>query len=215
MSKARFVGGMAMDTLGPTERDLSHISDGRPVLVLLPGTRDDVRFSLPMMLRSAELLPQMQGMVAWAVGFENVPLPEGWRLEVLGENDAVATNESSQVWLLRRAFSAILALGKVAIGTAGTANEQAAGLGIPVVGFPTLGPQYLMPNALRQTRLLGKALKLVEAQPDIIAAAAKERLEDQSIRTEALKDGLERNGPPGALPQIALEIQVALGKTYE
>jgi uncharacterized protein (TIGR03492 family) len=210
MHKARFVGGMAMDTLTPPERDLSHLADGRPVLVLLPGTRDDVRFSLPMMLQSAALLPQMQGMVAWAADFSKVPLPQGWRLEVRSEQDAIASNGTTQVWLLRRAFSAILALGKVTIGTAGTANEQAAGMGIPVVAFPTLGPQYLMPNALRQTRLLGRALKLVEAQPQIIAAAVLERLENPTLRAEALEDGLERNGPKGALPQIAHEIKAAL-----
>ncbi|MDX2005786.1 MAG: lipid-A-disaccharide synthase-related protein [Meiothermus sp.] len=210
MHKARFVGGMAMDTLTTPERDLGHLTDGRPVLVLLPGTRDDVQFSLPMMLKSAALLPQMQGLVAWAANFDRVPLPEGWRLEVHSEQDAFATNGSTQVWLLRQAFSAILGLGKVAVGTAGTANEQAAGSGIPVVAFPTTGPQYLMPNALRQTRLLGLALKLVEARPEVIAAAVRERLENLALRAEALADGLERNGPRGALPQIAAEIKASL-----
>ncbi len=210
MSKARFVGGMAMDTLSEPERDLIGLQDGKPVLVLLPGSRGDVNFSLPMMLQTAALVPQMQGMVAWASDFSQVPLPAEWRLEVESENNALATDGTCKVWLLRGAFSAILHIGEVAIGTAGTANEQAAGMGIPVVAFPTQGPQYVLPNALRQTRLLGKALELVEPRASTIAAAVLERLSDQRIRAEAKRDGLERNGPRGALPQIAAEIHQTL-----
>jgi len=210
MHKARFVGSMAMDTLAPPERDLGGLLDGRPVLVLLPGTRGDVRFSLPLMLQSAALLPEMQALVAWAGDFTQVPLAEGWSLTVLDEQTAVAQQGPQQVWLLRGAFSAILHVGQLAIGTAGTANEQAAGMGIPVVAFPTPGPQYIKANALRQSRLLGKALRLVEARAGIIAETVRRYLTDPQAREEARREGLERNGPAGALPQIAREIRAAL-----
>jgi len=210
MHKARFVGSMAMDTLGPPERDLSNLLDGRKVLVLLPGTRADVRFSLPLMLQSSALLPELQPLVAWAADFTEVPLAEGWELEIEDEQTAIAHKDAQQVWLLRGAFSAILHAGYVAIGTAGTANEQAAGMGIPVVAFPTPGPQYIYPNALRQSRLLGKAMRLVEANPEVVADSVRHFIEDPIAREEALRDGLERNGPPGALPIIASEIQSAL-----
>jgi uncharacterized protein (TIGR03492 family) len=208
--KARFVGSMAMDTLPAPERDLSSVLDGRPVLVLLPGTRGDVRFSLPLMLQSAALLPQMQGLVAWAADFSQVPLAEGWSLSVLDDQTALAQQGPHRVWLLRNAFSAILHVGQVAIGTAGTANEQAAGMGIPVVAFPTPGPQYIYPNALRQSRLLGKALRLVQPQAEVVAQAVRAFLTDEQAREAARKEGLERNGPRGALPQIAQEIRQAL-----
>lgn len=210
MTKARFVGSMAMDTLGPPERDLSPLLEGRPVLVLLPGTRGDVRFSLPLMLEAAARLPETQALVAWAGDFAEVPLPPGWVLRVLDDHTAYIYIEQIKVWLLRRAFSAILHVGRVAVGTAGTANEQAAGLGLPVVGFPTRGPQYLLPNALRQTRLLGRALKLVEAHPAAVAEAVRERLPDGPLREAAQRDGYERNGPPGALFEIANTIHKAL-----
>ncbi|WP_027882202.1 lipid-A-disaccharide synthase-related protein [Meiothermus rufus] len=213
MHKARFVGSMAMDTLGPPERDLESLLDGRPVLVLLPGTRGDVRFSLPLMLQSAALLPEMQALVAWAGDFAQVPLAQGWSLSVLDEQTAIAQQGPQRVWLLRGAFSAILHVGQVVIGTAGTANEQAAGMGLPVVAFPTPGPQYTYPNALRQSRLLGKALALVEAHPTQVAEAVRERLHNPRLREEARRDGLERNGPPGALPQIAHEIRQTLASS--
>ncbi|RIH82797.1 hypothetical protein Mlute_02386 [Meiothermus luteus] len=210
MHKARFVGGMAMDTLGPPERELEGVLDGRRVLVLLPGTRADVRFSLPLMLQAAALLPELQPLVAWAGDFSQVPLAEGWSLHLMDDQTAVAQRDSQQVWLLRNAFSAILHVGYVAVGTAGTANEQAAGMGLPVVAFPTPGPQYIYPNALRQSRLLGKALRLVEAHPEKVAEAVRVFLNDEKARQEAQQEGLERNGPKGALPTIAREIRTAL-----
>lgn len=212
MSKAKFVGSMAMDTMGPPERDLSNIRDGRDVLVLLPGTRGDVGFSLPMMLEASVLLPNMQPLVAWANDFSSVPLPNDWFLEVIDEQTAIARTGTTKVWLVRGAFSAILHIGKITIGTAGTANEQSAGMGIPVVAFPTKGPQYIMPNALRQSRLLGEAIKLVEADPAKIASSIKDIFQNPQIQKAAVRDGLERNGPPGALREIANEINTKLNR---
>jgi len=148
--------------------------------------------------------------VAWAADFSAVPLAEGWALEIEDEQTAIARKDTQQVWLLRGAFSAILHTGYVAIGTAGTANEQAAGMGIPVVAFPTPGPQYIYPNALRQSRLLGKAMRLVEASPQVVAGAVRQFVDDPVAREEARRDGLERNGPRGAIPHIALDIRKVL-----
>lgn len=210
MHQARFVGSMAMDTLPAPERDLSSLLDGRPVLALLPGSRDDMRFSLPIMLQSASLLPQVQPLVAWAADFFSPPLAEGWWLEVINEQTALARLGPHKVWLLRGAFSAVLHMSKIAIGTAGFANEQAAAMGIPLVAFPTSGPQYIKPFALRQSRLLGKALCLVEADAGIIAQAVGRYMLGPVAREEARREGLERNGPRGALAVIAEQIRSTL-----
>jgi uncharacterized protein (TIGR03492 family) len=210
MHKASFVGGMAMDTLGPPERDLSSLRDGRPVLVLLPGSRGDVSFSLPLMLEAAKLLPELQAWVAWAGDFSEIKAA-GWELRSLDQDTLTARQGQHTVWLFRKAFSAILHSSSVAIGTAGTANEQAAGMSIPVVAFPTLGPQYISSNAQRQARLLGRALVLVDAEVAAITSAVRARLQEGPLRQEAIQDGLERNGPRGALATIATHIHQALG----
>ncbi|MCX7601059.1 MAG: hypothetical protein N2Z75_03855, partial [Meiothermus sp.] len=88
--------------------------------------------------------------------------------------------------------------------------EQAAGMGIPVVAFPTPGPQYIYPNALRQSRLLGKALRLVQPKTEVVAETVRAFLTDEQAREAARKEGLERNGPRGALPHIAQEIRQVL-----
>jgi uncharacterized protein (TIGR03492 family) len=93
---------------------------------------------------------------------------------------------------------------KVALGTVGTANEQAAGLGIP-----TPGPQFTLGFAQRQRRLLGPALTLAKPEPTEIAQAVRAVLEEERYRL-ASAAGKERIGTPGALPRIAEEIQEVL-----
>ena len=99
----------------------------------------------------------------------------------------------------------------LAIGTAGTANEQLAGLGVPVIAFATGGPQYSGGFARRQGRLLGAALRVVAATPVDLAAEVQALLGDGPRRARAALDGLTRIGPAGALPVIAAEIERLVG----
>ncbi|MBB5362749.1 lipid-A-disaccharide synthase-related protein [Deinococcus humi] len=203
---ARFAGSFAMDVLPPPEREL-HLSAARPVLALLPGSRGDHRESLPVMLRAAALLPEVTPLVAWPHTWNAVTLPDGWTLQVQSETEARATGEAAEVVLWRQAFGAVARAADIAIGTSGTANEQLAGLGVPVVAFATGGPQYTVGFARRQGRLLGAALRVVEADPAALAAEVRTLLSQGTRRAGAALAGLTRVGPAGALPVIAAEIE--------
>lgn len=207
---AAYRGSFAMDVLPAPEGDLSPLRTGAPVLALLPGQRGDAQTSLPVMLGGARALPQMQALVAWPRSFAEVPELPGWSLEACGEGAVLASRDETRVWLLRGRFSAILhaaaSSGGVALGTAGTANEQAAGLGVPVVGFPTAGPQYVPGFAARQGRLLGAALTLTRPEAPDIAQAVRGLLGGRR-REAAVLDGQRRIGQAGALAQIAREMQ--------
>jgi uncharacterized protein (TIGR03492 family) len=202
---ARFAGSFAMDVLPAAERELPVPAD-RPVLALLPGSREDHCESLPTMLRAAALLPGVTPVVAWPHGWGAVTLPAGWTLEIHGEEQARARGQGADVTLLRGAFGAVARGADIAVGTSGTANEQLAGLGVPVVAFATRGPQYTVGFARRQGRLLGGALRVVEASPAAVAAAVRDLLEDPARRAHAAVAGLSRIGPAGALPVIAAEV---------
>ncbi len=198
-----YYGSFAMDLLPPPERDLSHLE--RPILALLPGTRGDEAHSLPLMLEASlhlDLLP----VVAWAKAWEALPPLPGWRLVQHTPQEMVWEREGKRVWMLRGAFSAILHRALLVLATAGTASEQAAGLGKPVIGFPTPGPQYTRAFALRQKRLLGEALTLVEPKPERIAEASKRLLEDPTAYNRASQEGLKRIGPPGGIQGTASHI---------
>jgi uncharacterized protein (TIGR03492 family) len=102
------------------------------------------------------------------------------------------------------------------LGQAGTANEQAAAFGIPVValgesrqhsmrgGRSTRSPQdwYRM----RQRRLLGSALLLVPAAPGLAAPAVADLLDDPERLAQMGAAGRERMGPPGGAAAVARAI---------
>lgn len=218
--QARFVGNLMMDLLEP-ERDLGPLLDGRPVLALLPGSRDDHLFSFPLMLQAVEQLPQLQALAAFNVNPGRIALPKDWAwtsptdLERSASAERVAIHPSGvRIPVLRDAFAATLEATQAVIGTTGTANEQALGLGKPVIGFPTRGPQYLDPFARAQRRLLGPGLMLTAADPVEIASTVRRTLMDAALLETARRTGPERMGVPGGASRLAHEVLEHLkGKT--
>ena len=208
VSQATFKGNVMMDLLTP-ELELGAVTDGRPVLALLPGTRDDYRFALPIMLITAELLPEFQVFAAFPGDVSTLELPMGWSwvaptsLEAAVSVDVVALHVSgARVPILRGAFAALLHHACVALGTAGTGNEQVVGLGVPVVGFVTKGPQFTDSFARAQQRLLGAGLHLEPADPVRLAAAVRTCATDPAWRTATRAAGLERMGTSGAARRV-------------
>lgn len=207
---AQFLGNIMMDLLSP-ELELQTMLDDRPVLALLPGTRNDYLFSLPIMLETAALLPEFQTFAAFS---GNLELPTGWVWttgKIVDNETRVAVHDSgTRVVMLERGFAALLQAASVVLGTSGTGNEQAVGLGKPVIGFPTTGPQYLEGFVKAQKRLLGVGLTLSKPDPEILARAVKTAHHDQAFRAQVAKAGLERMGLPGGAKRIALEVLGAL-----
>jgi uncharacterized protein (TIGR03492 family) len=116
----------------------------------------------------------------------------------------------SRVPVLRGAFAALLHVTSVALGTAGTANEQAVGLGVPTVGFATHGPQYTLGFARAQSRLLGAGLRLEAADPVRLASSVREALTNEVWRAATRASGAERMGAAGGARRVARVILEAL-----
>jgi uncharacterized protein (TIGR03492 family) len=213
VKQAEFEGNVMMDLLSP-ELELALALDGRRVLALLPGTRDDYLFSLPVMLKTAALLPEVQAFAAFPGETSRIALPAGWSwvaptpLEAQVSADLTARHESgARVPVLRAAFAALLHASSVALGTAGTANEQAVGLGVPVIGFPTRGPQFTLGFAKAQARLLGAGLRLdLTVNPQQLASSVREALSNPDWRAATRAAGMERMGVPGGARRIAAAI---------
>jgi uncharacterized protein (TIGR03492 family) len=212
--QASFAGNLMMDALEP-ELELHPVLDGRPVLALLPGTRDDHLESLPKMLEAVALLPELQTFAALSHASQKLELPRGWAWSTPTEIERavsaarVALHDSgARVPLLGGAFAALLRASNLVLGTSGTGNEQAVGLGVPVIGFPTSGPQFTRNFARAQGRLLGAGLTLLEdgVTPEQLASEARAVLSDP-VKLEAVKKtGLERLGLAGGSRRVAIEI---------
>lgn len=151
---------------------------------------------------------------------------EGWRLEAAPDDGGSAHEPGSgrdrgsgrgfgarlagrlvrgeaEVWLVQGGFGDLLHRARVALGTAGTANEQAVGLGVPVVAFPGRGRQFTPRFLAAQKRLLGDGLLAVARDPEAVAAALRRAAEDETVREAVRTAGRERMGSPGGAARMA------------
>lgn len=99
----------------------------------------------------------------------------------------------------------VLRRARVAIGLAGTANEQAIGLGVPLVTFATSGVQghrYLR----MKMRYFGPAAMQTAATGLALHDAVQRLARDEPLRARMLAEGRTRMGEPGASQSIARDI---------
>jgi uncharacterized protein (TIGR03492 family) len=208
IAQAEYLGNPMLDAVEGEAR----LEVPPPYLLLLPGSRSDAYHSLPKMLeacrglRSTGLTP----VVAWA-GLEPSGLQSpGWAREATGATTGTVLRlrhpDGTVAHLTVGAFRRALEGARLALSTSGSAAEQAAGFGVPLVGFPTAGPQYTLPFAQAQRRMLGRALTLVEPEPEAIAKAALELLSNPARYAQAQADGRAAMGEPGGAERIARDV---------
>jgi uncharacterized protein (TIGR03492 family) len=110
------------------------------------------------------------------------------------------------------AFADALLRASVVVGLAGTANEQAAGLGRPVVTFPGPGAQFGPAFLAMQHRLLGDAVMPTRTWQEA-AEAVLRLLGDGDERARRGAIGRARMGPPGGTQRIAAALLEMLRET--
>ena len=204
LAKVEFLGNPILDA-----------ADGNPIscltkkgfsVVLLPGSRDYAVSALGTMLASLVKTRTLSGAVAWSGG--ELPRFPGWRTESgngVGGLKAVLHNQDKEVWVFEDRFYDLLAGAQVVLGTAGTAHEQAAGLGIPIITFP-VPPYYTEAFLINQRRLLGPALTISRADPDEIASHLLRFRYNKGDRDIAAHAGRLRMGPSGGSRAIVRDI---------
>lgn len=215
-------GNVMMDMLQPSGLALG-LREDAPVVGVLPGSRQDFADNLVAIASVIGQVkarrPEVQAVAALAGRLpEPGRLGAGWRLQGASpaerddglEGWLVSHDGSVRMGLTVSGFADLLVRAQVVIGLAGTANEQAAGLGRPVVAFPRRGVQYTRRFALRQKRLLGDALVLVES-PEEAARAVLRLLDDPQERSRRGEVGRQRMGPPGATERMVAVIDRVLG----
>ncbi|WP_448524600.1 lipid-A-disaccharide synthase-related protein [Parathermosynechococcus lividus] len=107
-----------------------------------------------------------------------------------------------QLILSQQHFREFLHWADGGIALAGTATEQAVGLGKPVVTFAGQGPQFTRAFARRQQQLLGSSLYYLENPRDAMPTLYR-IWQDATQRQQAYNNGVERMGRAGAGARIA------------
>jgi uncharacterized protein (TIGR03492 family) len=230
-----FVGYPIMDVLEPTGKDLCLIADV-PAIALLAGSRlPEAAENLILQLRLCEAIAKEFGeKFGQAVNQEFAPnfvqfraalvpslMPQlptiaaqaGWQY---ADGKLYQPDFGISVLCFSDAFSDILHQCDLAIGMAGTAVEQAVGLGKPVIQIIGNGPQFSYRFAEAQERLLGLSVQTIgkeSATPEICAEAArcvKRVLSDLDYLERCKQNALERVGIKGGSERLANAIALQI-----
>jgi len=218
--RVQFLGNPFLDVVSAAAPAAAPTQPEWPMqLALVPGSRlPEAARNLGLMLQVLALLPdnwvQVQGLRLRAALVPDLDrrriaqLGEtlGWRLE--GEDRLV--RGSLQLELGWGHFAEILAGAQLVLCTAGTAAEQAVGLGKPVLQLVGRGPQFTAGFAEAQRRLLGPGVHCApgpSGQARTLTASARlvQSLLDQQrdahhgprMRRDLAAIGVERIGKPG------------------
>lgn len=214
---AAYAGNVMMDALPGTGDDFG-LPPGKRGVALLPGSRQDAYGNARDLLGVVDALAARRRdlvyLLSVAPGIESQGLVQlaverGWQPAEPGRSEAVAARlvrGEDELVLVEGAFGDLLRRAEIVVGLAGTANEQAAGMGRPVVAFPGTGTQYTRRFAQAQKRLLGDALALTARDPEQAAAEVDRILSDPERYARMAEAGRERMGEPGGALRIAQEI---------
>lgn len=186
--KAEYAGNPLMDCIGIPGLQYREQEVKRTV-GFLPGTREgDVPKNLEDFEKIIKVLQQLDRNFRFLIALKQPKLLVGpTPFEV-------------------RPFADVIYGSDIVVGLSGTGNEQAAGLGKPIVAFPGRGSQYSRRFARAQRELLDGALALVERDPKKVAEEAWEILTDRGRYNYMSREGKLRMGEAGAIPKISRDI---------
>ena len=191
--RAHYFGNLLMDGLQPLRP-----SQEPPSVVLLPGSRREAPLNFVRMLAVVE---GVDCPARWSCALApTVPVARiaehaqraGWTLD--GRR---LVRERYSITLVENDFEAALAGAELVLGMAGTANEQAAGLGCVVVSFPGAGPQA-HPRRLREQEALLGGGAIFEESIETAIGTVNRLLRDPAERHRRGLAGRSRMGSPGA-----------------
>jgi tetraacyldisaccharide 4'-kinase len=215
--RATYAGNVMMDGVDHVEVDLPADQSAIRVAVL-PGSRSDApqnaRAAIRRLARIATISGRhVQAFVALAPAVSDSSIIEalaGESVQTLATGDPsgiVARGKSGplDVILVRNGLTAALRAAQIVLGQAGTGNEQAAGLGRPVVAAANPGEsvQSVGWYRMRQQKLLGDALLVAPADDNSFALEAVRLLGDPQRMDAMSAAGRARMGAPGASSAVA------------
>ncbi|MCK4257798.1 MAG: lipid-A-disaccharide synthase-related protein [Halanaerobiales bacterium] len=225
---ARFVGNAMMDSYKIFQRNFDIAEDAR-IVGILPGSRDEAYQNMKDILKVIERLEslkvdKMEYLVALAnqISLERLERQAneiGWKMIRSSEQNMLAegivallvSQNEICVKLTKGSFGDLLEKSEIFIGLAGTANEQAVGMGKPLVAFPTAGPQFNEKFVKAQKKLLGDSISVVELNPEKVAEELLMILYDKERYQKMGKIGIERMGPKGGIHRMSKLILEQLG----
>ncbi len=216
---ASFVGNAMMDCFKINNIDF-YIKDGSKVVGILPGSREEAYANIKFILKIINRLEQLDFEkldypVAMASNLsidrlKKVIAGTDWNIEESSTEEKelgiylklVSPSGESVVKIIYHHFGDVLNKSDIFIGLAGTANEQAVGMGKPLISFPGKGSQFTKKFAIAQKSLLGESVLLLERDPQEIASKIKFVLNNKEVYNTMGSIGKERMGKAGGIKNM-------------
>jgi len=201
--KTKYFGNPMMDGVRRDARwEMRSARKGRKkVIGFLPGTREDAYKNIEDFYKIAWQINRLDKNVDFMLSFP--PNLDKARFKTLKSPIKVPSTGN---------FAEMLKISDIIIGLSGTGNEQAAGLGIPVIAFPGRGAQFNSRFSSGQKELLGNALLLLPRDSWIIAKEAISLIRNRKRIKMMGAAGRKRMGGPGATDKIAKMILKEIGR---
>lgn len=218
---AEYLGNVMMDCLDSRGDDLKG-PENQWTIGILPGSRleayenmEDIAeavLALQNLIAADKTRQPARFLTALAGTIEMNEIaarmkPKGWvfyepdtnetKRGLVGHLDYSGPNIQARLTFTQGRFADILIASNLILGLAGTGNEQAVGLGKPVVAFVGRGTQFTPKFVKTQQKLLGESVRVVARQPETVAREILHILTDHTLREKMAMVGRERMGKPG------------------
>ena len=216
---SEFVGNVMMDCIEIKGVDF-YLKQNDGIIGLLPGSREEAYTNIIYFLKVIDEIDNMSEKkfeyitaVAGNLGLDNIKQKikgTNWKLkrpaaraQKSGIKLIAESPSKSSVRFIYHHFGDVIQQADLFLGQAGTANEQAVGLGKPVVSFPGTGSQFTEEFARDQKSLLGQSICLTSRDKKKIAGAVLNIFNNRKLYQEMSREGKKRMGKPGGAKQIA------------
>jgi uncharacterized protein (TIGR03492 family) len=182
---------------------------GRAAIGLLPGSRREAYLDAVRLAAVLRELGDAHGLLSVASGLDQATMArllaeDGWAIAAgAGAVPFTGRSRSARLTAWSGPLGSLLRSSRLAIGQAGTANELAAALGVPVVALSRGDGVREDWYRMRQRKLLGDALAIVPRRPQPAASAVQALLDDPVQLERMALAGPGRLGAPGGAATIA------------
>lgn len=195
------------------------------VIGILPGTHDDRRENFRKIIDSLIKINFKKPYTYLVAVSKKEDIPKyskdlserNWFIQSTDPKHYILKNNKDEIHLIYGAFGNVVMSSHIIIGTSGTGNEQAVGIGVPVISFPCGTIQYTKKFAEAQKRLLGSALTYIpspEPSSELLMKCIEQAFNDQKYRDEVKRIAVERFGEFGASERIVYRILQQITPQY-
>lgn len=183
-------------------------NQGRKVIGVLPGSRAGAPTAFVLQAEALKAIARERDIVAHLAVADGVSTADlarasGLPFESAAHDGALLgrlCGPGFDVVLIKGATGNVIAASDIVLSQAGTATQQALGLGKPVITY--FPPEHRSKRMRDEQALMGKARLLLPPDPATIAREAIRLLDDPEERSRLGEIGQTRLGGPGTLDAI-------------